>query len=137
MTEGEEKELSQPASRASIHARYQYEIHQNVSGGELVKLHAKAHLVPFTAVAHRLYSLSTLRNRWVRKRQGGHRGVYVVANKVEGQLNEQTAQALEECGRCGGASIFVHRWRHFLVSGTHGDGGGGVFVSCMTVVLRP
>lgn len=38
-------------------------------------------------------------NRWVRKRQGRHRGVYIVANKTEGQLTEQMAQSLEECGR--------------------------------------
>eukprot|EP00904_Undaria_pinnatifida_P010630 jgi/Undpi1/6698/HiC_scaffold_20.g09177.m1 len=55
--------------------------------------------------------------RWVRKRQGGHRGVYVVANKVEGQLNEQTAQALEECGRLGFGEPLA-------LSASHGDGMG-------------
>lgn len=53
--------------------------------------------------------------RWVRKRQGGHRGVYVVANKAEGQLNEQMAQALEECGRLGFGEPIA-------LSASHGDG---------------
>lgn len=41
-------------------------------------------------------------SRWVRKRQGRHRGVYVVANKTEGHLTEQMVQALEDCRRLGG-----------------------------------
>lgn len=45
-------------------------------------------------------------DRWVRKRQGSQRGVYVVANKTEGQLTEQMSQALEECERYG-LGVFV------------------------------
>lgn len=46
------------------------------------------HVVPWIGVV-----------RWVRKRQGRHRGVYIVANKTEGQLTEQMSQTLEECSR--------------------------------------
>ena len=38
-------------------------------------------------------------NRWVRKRQGRHRGIYIVANKTEGQLTDQMAEAIDECRR--------------------------------------
>eukprot|EP00752_Nemacystus_decipiens_P003942 g3610.t1 len=53
--------------------------------------------------------------RWVRKRQGRHRGVYIVANKTEGQLTEQMAQSLEECGRLGFGEPIA-------ISSSHGDG---------------
>ncbi|CAM9317858.1 unnamed protein product [Ectocarpus sp. 4 AP-2014] len=53
--------------------------------------------------------------RWVRKRQGRHRGVYIVANKTEGQLTEQMSQTLEECGRLGFGEPLA-------ISSSHGDG---------------
>ncbi|CAM9762087.1 unnamed protein product [Pylaiella littoralis] len=52
---------------------------------------------------------------WVRKRQGRHRGVYIVANKTEGQLTDQMSQSLEECGRLGFGEPIA-------ISSSHGDG---------------
>ncbi|CAM9177357.1 unnamed protein product [Ascophyllum nodosum] len=53
--------------------------------------------------------------RWVRKRQGRHRGIYIVANKTEGQLTDQMAEAIDECRRLGFGEPLA-------LSASHGDG---------------
>lgn len=45
-----------------------------------------------------------------------------MANKAEGQFNEQIVQTLEECGRCGGTSTVIRRSRHFFVTNEGGRG---------------